>query len=110
MRDLVVCDYCGGWRDHSIVTGVVGSCDTCDTYDDNGNKKPQPKTIGDRIRNERAVGGLSRRQLAKQANVSHRTIRYLETGLTKDATVETVRRLAKALKCDPAWLAFGDEQ
>lgn len=50
---------------------------------------------------------MSARELAKVAAVSRTTIVELESGIRPGARPDTVRKLAKALKCSPADLMEG---
>lgn len=68
---------------------------------------PPPLDIGDRLRRRREQKQISLRDLAALAGVSQKTIVDLESGRSTDPYVVTIQRLAIALKCKPAWLAFG---
>lgn len=63
--------------------------------------------IGMRLRSRRKSLNLTLRNLEAKSGVSNAFICQLETGHAATAAIETVVALSKALKCDPAWLAFG---
>ena len=63
--------------------------------------------LGTRARRLRARSGLTRRQLAKEADVSERHLANLETG-TGNPSVQILRQVARALNCSVAELV-GDE-
>jgi XRE family aerobic/anaerobic benzoate catabolism transcriptional regulator len=63
--------------------------------------------LGDRVRRLRARGGLTRRELAKEADVSERHLANLETGVG-NPSVQILRRVAQALNCNITELV-GDE-
>src|SRR5258708_39537642 len=63
--------------------------------------------LGDRTRRLRARNGLTRRELAKEADVSERHLANLETGVG-NPSVQILRQLARALNCSVAELV-GDE-
>lgn len=65
--------------------------------------------LGARLFQVRKAAGLGLIKLGKMAGVSHSTIGDIEKGRQLPA-VDTVERLARALKVRPAWLAFGDGQ
>ena len=54
-------------------------------------------TIGERLKRLREIKGLSQNELAKRSGVHRPTISELEAGRQQDVTVETARRLARAL-------------
>lgn len=54
-------------------------------------------TLGERLKQLRALAGLSQNELAKRAGVSHPTISYIEAGKHKSVNVDTAKRLAKVL-------------
>ncbi len=58
----------------------------------------QADTLGDRLRNVRKRRGLSQRELADLSGVSVSLIRKLEQGEREDTRLETVRKLAVALR------------
>jgi XRE family aerobic/anaerobic benzoate catabolism transcriptional regulator len=63
--------------------------------------------LGDRTRRLRARSGLTRRELAKEADVSERHLANLETG-AGNPSVQILRQIAHALNCSVAELV-GDE-
>jgi XRE family aerobic/anaerobic benzoate catabolism transcriptional regulator len=63
--------------------------------------------FGNRTRRLRARRGLTRRELAKEADVSERHLANLETG-TGNPSVQILRQIARALNCSVAELV-GDE-
>jgi transcriptional regulator with XRE-family HTH domain len=69
-------------------------------------------TIGSRLRAERLRKGIylgmTLRKLEAKSKVSIATISHIENGYVKDPGVNTIKKLAKALKCDASWLAFGE--
>jgi transcriptional regulator with XRE-family HTH domain len=53
---------------------------------------------------------MTQADLARAADVALITVTRLEnSGETANPRPETIRRLARALKVDPAWLLFGEE-
>ena len=63
--------------------------------------------LGARLFQTRQAAGLGLIRLGKLAGVSHSTIGDIEKGRQLPA-VDTVERLARALKVRASWLAFGD--
>src|ERR1700755_1039038 len=63
--------------------------------------------LGDRVRRLRARGGLTRRELAKEADVSERHLANLETGVG-NPSLQILRRVTQALNCNITDLV-GDE-
>lgn len=63
--------------------------------------------LGARLFQTRREAGLGLIRLGKLAGVSHSTIGDIEKGRQLPA-VDTVERLARALKVRASWLAFGD--
>lgn len=66
-------------------------------------------TLGHRVLTRRKELKLTQRETAKLVGVAHVTISQWE----RDETQPTGTRLfalAKALKCSPTWLMFGDEE
>jgi XRE family transcriptional regulator, aerobic/anaerobic benzoate catabolism transcriptional regulator len=63
--------------------------------------------IGDRTRRLRARSGLTRRELAKEADVSERHLANLETG-SGNPSVQILRQVARALNCSVAELVGDD--
>lgn len=62
-------------------------------------------TIGERIRKLRQELGLSQQELAHKAGVRRPTISELESGKQRGLTVETAKRLARALGVGIDYLA-----
>lgn len=56
-----------------------------------------PERIGAVLKKLREAKGLSQQALAKKAKVTDAYIAMLETGVRKNPTVDTLKRLAKAL-------------
>ena len=63
--------------------------------------------MGARLFAVRQAAGLGLIKLGKLAGVSHSTIGDIEKGRQLPA-VDTVERIARALKVRASWLAFGD--
>ena len=76
--------------------------------------KPAPATepllirIGERVRNLRAIRGMSRKALAKDAEVSERFLADLECGVG-NASIMLLNRLADALALPLSEIVGGDE-
>jgi len=80
-------------------------------------RAPPPKTLPQRIRYARGKRGLTQRDLAISAGLSNAYVSKLERadavfGAGFGESIEapkaaTLERLAGALGCSPAWLAFG---
>jgi transcriptional regulator with XRE-family HTH domain len=62
-------------------------------------------TIGERIRKLRQEQGLSQHDLARKAGVRRPTISELESGKQQGLTVDTAKRLARALGVGIDYLA-----
>ncbi len=69
----------------------------------------QADTLGDRLRNVRKRRGLSQRELADLSGVSVSLIRKLEQGEREDSRLETVHKLAAALRVPTTALAAGPD-
>ena len=68
------------------------------------------ETLGQRLEATRRRNVLTQAELATAAGVSLITVTRLENGgEAVNPRATTVRRLAKALDVDPAWLLFGGE-
>ncbi len=66
-------------------------------------------TVGERLRLARERRVLTQADLATKAKVTVVAISRIENGrLDGTPRQSTVRRLARALKVDPAWLLFGE--
>ncbi len=57
-----------------------------------------PRRVGTVIKKLREEKGLSQQALAKKAKVTDAYIAMLETGVRNNPTIDTLKRLAKALK------------
>jgi transcriptional regulator with XRE-family HTH domain len=66
-------------------------------------------TPGDRIRSVRMRRGLTQKELAERAGVSLRTVRKLEQGESDTPALETLHRLARALRVRTASLSAGPD-
>jgi transcriptional regulator with XRE-family HTH domain/alkylhydroperoxidase/carboxymuconolactone decarboxylase family protein YurZ len=64
----------------------------------------QDRTLGERIRDIRKRRGLSQRELAQLAGVSVSLVRKLEQAERQDARLETVRKIATALRVQTSTL------
>lgn len=65
------------------------------------------KTIGQRIKSARLAAKLSQRELALLLGVKTETsISNIERGI-QDVTITQIEILARVLRVDRAWLAFG---
>lgn len=62
-------------------------------------------TIGDRVRHEREIQGISRKDFAKQTGIGYSTIAELERGGMKTST--QLRVMADALQVNLRWLETG---
>lgn len=62
-------------------------------------------TMGDRVRKLRREQGLSQHELARKADVRRPTISELESGKQHGVTVDTAKRLARALGVGIDYLA-----
>src|SRR4030088_1223157 len=63
--------------------------------------------LGERARRLRARSGLTRRELAKEADVSERHLANLETGVG-NPSAQILRQVARALNCSVAELVGDD--
>lgn len=69
------------------------------------------ETLSTRLEAARRQALLTQLELANRAGVSLITVTRLENAKGEaNPRPDTVRRLAKALDIDPAWLLFGDEE
>jgi transcriptional regulator with XRE-family HTH domain len=62
-------------------------------------------TLGRRLRSDRMAMELSQARLAELSGLSMSAIAQIEGGQIRDINLTTCAKLAKALKCDPEWLA-----
>jgi transcriptional regulator with XRE-family HTH domain len=60
--------------------------------------KKENTTIGNNIRKYRKKQGLSQDKLAKLADISNVSIIKIESGAIQSPTIDTVQKIAKALK------------
>ena len=63
-----------------------------------------PKTLAMNLKQIREAKGLTQVQLAKKARMKQPYLARLESGAETNPQLDTVRRLAKALKCSIAEL------
>lgn len=69
-----------------------------------------PLTLAQRMDALRTSRGLSDGAVARASGLSRQAVEHLRhrrDGGSDSASLATVRALARALECDPAWLAFG---
>lgn len=65
-------------------------------------------TAGERIRARRKEIGMTQLELANAIGpVTFGLISNYENNVVKDIPMEKIRLMAKALDCDPLWLAYG---
>ena len=67
------------------------------------------ETLAGRLAAARKRRVMTQVELAAAADVGLMTVGRLESGAVENPRPETIRRLAKALDVDPAWLLFGDD-
>jgi transcriptional regulator with XRE-family HTH domain len=68
------------------------------------------ETFAERLAEVRRLKLMTQEELANAAGVSAATVTRLETVVDTLPRVATVKRLAKALGVDPAWLLWGEEE
>ena len=68
------------------------------------------ETLGERIKYGRTRRVLTQAELAHAAGVALITANRLENNAIDNPRPETIRKLARVLKVDPAWLLFGDDE
>ncbi len=74
-------------------------------------KEGRLETLGHRLEAARRRRILTQAELAQAAGVALITVTRLENEAgSGNPRPETIRRLAKALEVDPAWLLFGDQE
>ena len=66
---------------------------------------PAPNTLGARLREARALRGLTQAQLASLAGTSQAVIQKIENG--RSLRPRILEAVAAALDVPPEWLAFG---
>jgi transcriptional regulator with XRE-family HTH domain len=71
-------------------------------------KMERGRGIAQRLKAARKRSGLTVRELAKQANLSHQTVVSIESGSGAHSSVSTLGDLAEALKVPAGWLAYGE--
>lgn len=64
------------------------------------------QTISERVKHRRIEMNLSQCQLARMAGMKQQSLFAIEAGNTQRP--RRLFELARALKCDPEWLLFGD--
>jgi transcriptional regulator with XRE-family HTH domain len=74
-----------------------------------GPKGGRMETVGQRIEAARRRRVMTQSELARDAGVAVITITRLEGDKIGNPRPDTVRKLARVLDVDPAWLLFGDE-
>ena len=67
-------------------------------------------TIGRRIKHVRQRALMTQADLAQAAGVALITANRLENDAIDNPRPDTVRKLARALGVDPAWLLFGEQE
>jgi transcriptional regulator with XRE-family HTH domain len=68
---------------------------------------PRHEGVRGRLEQMRLARGMGRKPLGKASGTSDTAVRGIESGPSVPG-VDTVERLAKALKCSPGWLAYGE--
>jgi transcriptional regulator with XRE-family HTH domain len=66
-------------------------------------------TFAERLAEVRRLKLMTQEDLADAAGLSAATVTRLETVVETNPRVVTVKRLAKALDVDPAWLLWGEK-
>jgi len=64
-------------------------------------------TMAERLRWARGVSGLTTRELAELAGISHAYPTLIETGRRQSVATEITDRLAAIFGTQPAWLVYG---
>jgi len=67
------------------------------------------KTFAERLAEVRRQRMMTQEEVAHAAGLSAATVTRLETVVAANPRVVTVKRLAKVLDVDPAWLLWGGE-
>ncbi len=67
-------------------------------------------TLGQRLKFTRSRVVMTQAELAQAAGVALITVNRLENNAIDNPRPDTVRKLARALDVDPAWLLFGEEE
>jgi len=60
----------------------------------------------ERLRTRREAMGLSARELGRRSGVAETHVSLIERGTIVEPRTATVKALAEALECEPAWLMF----
>lgn len=66
--------------------------------------------IGTRLRARRLELRMTLRELEESSGVSNPLISQIETGHVENPGVNTVAKLARALRRRPSWIAFGPQE
>lgn len=66
-------------------------------------------SIGKRLKEVRLRSDMTQQQVEREADVSNGTVSKLETSKVAEPGVAAVMKLARAVGCDPAWLAWGSD-
>lgn len=64
-------------------------------------------TLRERLKSKRLALGLTQSELAERVSLKQQAIQLIEAGKTLQP--RCILGLARALKCDPSWLLYGDE-
>lgn len=64
------------------------------------------KTLRERLKLKRVELGLTQAELANRVSIKQQTIHLIEAG--KTVHPRCIFDLARALKCDPSWLLYGE--
>ena len=67
-------------------------------------------TLAERLKEARTAAGLTQVDLAIASAVTHQYISKIEQNDAQSPAVDTISRIADALKCSPAWLMFGEPE
>jgi transcriptional regulator with XRE-family HTH domain len=65
--------------------------------------------FAERMRSVRLYDGFAQKEIAKEIEVSTRTIQAWESGETTPPAGESLRRLANSLRVAPGWLLSGQD-
>lgn len=67
-------------------------------------------SMGERLAQAREQADLTQEALGAAVGVTRQAISMIEGGVTKDVSVGRVADLARVLKVNPCWLAFGSAE